>query len=385
MAYNGSPAPKLKNLEKEINSCSRCGFCRVWDWKGVNFVCPTYPYTEAFDTQYARGRLTMAQSLNRGTAEIDETFLEHLSQCSLCGSCAAHCPVGIPLSEIWHALRVDLAEAGHLLPAHQQLVENIRAHHNVFGALRNKAGGPAREVRKVKVLYFPGCQTDRKARQVGKATTDLLTKLGVDYAVLSDDVCCGYPLYEIGQMTTMQEDAAHTLAKIQAYQPEIILTTCVGCYRSLKVVYPQELGVKLGAEVLHAHEYFAQVLPHKLSSVSRKVTFHDPCILGREMGIYEEPRDLIKMIPGVELVEMYSNRKNALCCGGGGGVLNAFTDIAGQVGVERLQQAAATGASQLVTSCPTCVVNLKRSVSKAGLDIQVSDIVELLNEALRVG
>ena len=104
--------------------------------------------------------------------------------------------------------------------------------------------------------------------------------------------------------------------------------------------------------------------------------------MGRHMGIYDPPRELIRSVPGVELVEMYSNREHALCCGAGGGVLSAFTDLAGDVGVERLQQAAAAGATQVVSSCPTCVVNLKRSVAKAGLNLTVTDIVDLLNEAL---
>jgi Fe-S oxidoreductase len=384
MAQDGSPALKLEKYKDIMFACTRCGFCRIWDWKGTLWVCPTYPYTEAFDTQYARGRLAMAQSFFRGEAEIDATFLEHLYECSLCTSCGLHCPIDIPLIDIWHAFRTDLAEAGHILPEQQGVVDNIRTYHNVFGEVKRRAGQHAQEPRKVKVLYFPGCQTTRKARQVSKATGELLGKLGIDYAVIGEDVCCGYPLYEIGQMGVMAEDAAHTRAAIQVYQPDVILTTCVGCYRSLKVIYPQELGVELGAKVMHAHEFFASVLPDKLATLSRTVTYHDPCILGRQMGIFEEPRDLIKAIPGIELVEMYSNRKNALCCGGGGGVLSAFTDIAGQVAVERIQQAAAAGVTQLVTSCPTCVVNLKRSVSKAGLEIQVSDIVELLNEAVRV-
>jgi Fe-S oxidoreductase len=112
------------------------------------------------------------------------------------------------------------------------------------------------------------------------------------------------------------------------------------------------------------------------------VTYHDGCHAVHGLKMIVEPRELLRGLPGVELVEMYSHHKNGLCCGGGGGVLGSYTDIAGQVAVERLQQAAESGASQVVTSCPTCVVNLKRSVSKAGLDIQVSDIVELLNEAV---
>ncbi len=107
--------------------------------------------------------------------------------------------------------------------------------------------------------------------------------------------------------------------------------------------------------------------------------------MGRHMGVYDEPRSLIASVPGVELVEMYSNREHSLCCGGGGGVLGAFDEIAAQVAVERLQQAATAGAEQLVTSCPTCVVNLKRAVKKAGVNINVSDIIELVNEAVPNG
>jgi len=325
----------------------------------------------------------MAQAILKGEVEIDEAFLEHLSECTLCASCAEHCPVEMPLTEIWHALRADLVAAGHVLPAHQQAADNVREYHNVFGKSR-KSGEQGAEKRQVKVLYFPGCQTSRKARQIGKATSELLAKLGVDFATLDGDVCCGYPLYEIGQMAVMKEDAGHTVARIKAYNPDVILTTCIGCYRSLSVVYPRELGVDLGCAVRHVHEFFPRLLPADLLRISRTVTHHDPCIMGRYMGIYDAPRELIKRVPGVELVEMYSHHAHALCCGAGGGVLNACTDIAGEVSVERLQQAVAAGAEQIVTSCPTCVVNLKRSVSKAGVDIKVSDIVELLNEAVGV-
>src|SRR5512135_1327670 len=103
MATSESVTLRLEALREDLFSCSRCGFCRIWDWKGVNWVCPTYPYTEAYDTQYARGRVAMAQQYLSGTAQVKEHFLEHLTECSLCGSCAVHCPVGMPLVEIWQA------------------------------------------------------------------------------------------------------------------------------------------------------------------------------------------------------------------------------------------------------------------------------------------
>ena len=376
------PMPRLEKLSRELFACSRCGFCRVWNWEGVNWVCPTYPYTEAFDTQYARGRVNMAQAILKGEAEISQEFLVHLSECTLCASCAEHCPVDMPLTEIWHALRADLAEAGYALPAHLQAAENVREFHNVFGKSRRSSGEPV-EKRKVRVLYFPGCQSSRKARQISKATCELLTKLNVDFAMLEEETCCGYPLYEIGQLSAMQEDSAHTQAMIKAYQPDVVLTTCIGCYRSLSTVYPNELGVDLGCEVKHSHQFFPELLPDTMEEISRKVTWHDPCIMGRYMGIYEEPRQLIQRVPGIELVEMYSNHEHTLCCGAGGGVLNTCTDLAGEVSVERLQQAINAGAQEVVTSCPTCVVNLKRSATKMGTEISVVDIVELLNEAVR--
>jgi len=382
MATSSIPAPRLEALRKEIFDCSRCGFCRVWNWKGVSWVCPTYPYTEGYDTQYARGRVNMAQAILKGETEIDATFLEHLAQCSLCGSCGVHCPIGMPLFDIWNALRADLVDAGYMTASQAAVRDNVIQHHSIFGPGRRTAQGAATEPHKVDVLYFPGCQTNRKTRQIGKSTTDLLDKLGVNYAVLDEDVCCGYPLHELGQIEALRQAAEYTLTRIRAYQPDVVLTTCVGCYRAFTVVYPKELGLDTRLTVRHTHEFFPSLLPGKLHAIERKVTYHDPCVMSRHMGIYDEPRALVRSVPGVELVEMVSNREHGLCCGGGGGVLGAFNDLAADVAVERLRQAAAAGASQLVTSCPTCVVNLKRSVARAGLDLAVTDIVDLLNEAL---
>jgi Fe-S oxidoreductase len=383
MAKSEMVAPHLQALKEELYTCSRCGFCRIWDWKGVDWVCPTYPYTEAFDTQYARGRVNMAQQYLSGGVQVDERFLEQLSQCSLCGSCGVHCPVGMPLLQIWEAFRRDLAEAGHVYAPHQRVVDNISRYHSIFAPRPSAEPEPLREPRKVRVLYFPGCQTNRKARAIGEATTSLLDKLKVDYAVLREDACCGYPLFDIGQMDAMRANGARTVAAIEAWQPDVVLTTCIGCYRALKHVYPEKLNLTLRPQVQHVHDFFPALLPGKLQAISRKVTFHDPCIMGRHLGLFDEPRALIRLVPGIEFTEMYSHREHSLCCGGGGSVLGAFDAIAAQVAVERLKQAAAAGAEQVVTSCPTCVVNLKRAVRQAGVNLTVTDVVELLNEAAR--
>ena len=126
-----------------------------------------------------RGRVNMAQAILKGEADVDETFLEHLAQCSLCGSCGEHCPVGMPLLEIWSALRADLVDAG-LVTENQRVVrDNTVEHHSIFGPGRRPAGD-AKAPHKVDVLYFPGCQTSRKIKPIGRSTTELLDKLGVN-------------------------------------------------------------------------------------------------------------------------------------------------------------------------------------------------------------
>lgn len=372
----------LERYKHQIYDCSRCGFCRVWEWEGVEKVCPTYPATPGWETQYARGRVRLARATMEGDVEIGDAMLEHAFQCTLCRNCEAHCPVEVPLADIFHAWRVDLAAAGHNLPIHRLIAENVATHHSLYGPRGGRKGAEAAEARKVSVLYFPGCTTIRKARKVVKATAELLGKLGVDFAVLEEDACCGYPLYETGQVDAAREAADWSMERIQRYDPDIILTTCPSCYRVLRHIYPEEMGVEHGIEVLHVSQYLPPLVEGRLSEVAERVTWHDPCVLGRHLGMYEEPRDLLRLVPGLDLAEMHSNRENAACCGAGGGVLAAFDGISGEVAAHRLQQAAECGAGALTTSCPACYVNFQRMAGKAGSNIQVKDLVEIINEAI---
>ncbi|MDH7488497.1 MAG: (Fe-S)-binding protein [Anaerolineae bacterium] len=372
----------LEKLRHQIYQCSRCGFCRVWEWEGVENVCPTYPFTPGWESQYARGRVRLARATMEGEVEITPAMLEHAYQCTLCRNCEEHCPVEVPLGEIFHAWRVDLAAAGHNLPVHRQIAENVAVHHSLYGPRGGRKGAEASEPRKVSVLYFPGCTTIRKARRVVKATADLLGKLGVDYAVLEEDACCGYPLYETGMVSQAKEAADWSLERIKRYDPDIILTTCPSCYRVLRFIYPDEMGIQHGVEVLHVSQYLPDLVAGKLGELDLRVTWHDPCVLGRHLGMYDEPRHLLRLVPGLELVEMYSSRENAQCCGAGGGVMAAFDAISGGVAEDRLQQAVACEAAVIATSCPACYVNFQRTIGKAGLDMQVKDLVEILNEAI---
>lgn len=375
----------LEEFKHEIFDCTRCGFCREWHWKGIESVCPIYPFTPGFEVDYARGKVRIARALMENEVEITDSFIEHAFMCTLCGSCEEHCPIGIPLFDILHALRVDLVEAGYVLPAHRQIVSNIETYHNPYGPEQGMREGSTLRSAKTSVLYFPGCTSTHEATRIARSTTSILDKLGADYTLLDEEACCGHPLYRIGQMSAIKQTATKTLELIKQKDPDIVLTSCPACTEALRLIYPEKLGLTYNFEVQHITEFLSPIVQGKLVEYSAKVTWHDPCILGRRLGIYDKPREILHAIPGLELIEMYSNREDTLCCGAGGGVNWAFPDIAEQAAIRRLKQAKATGAQQLITSCPTCYVNFRKAIDRAKLNLQVKVISEIVNDVLDGG
>jgi Fe-S oxidoreductase len=400
----------LEELRREIYDCSRCGFCRIWGWEGVEHVCPTYPFTPGWETQYARGRVRMARATMEGELEVTEPFLDHAYACTMCGSCEVHCPVGMPLTEIFHAWRVDLAESGHVLPTHERVVTLVEKYLNPYGpppddaplpgataTLQELSASPEADsaglslgervteepgVRPVSVLYYPGCTTNRMAVEIVEAVASTLKKLGLDYAVYTDDTCCGFPLYEIGHVQKAGEVARVTLDRIRQYRPEIVLTTCPSCYQTFKHLCPEKMGLEVDFRVEHISEFLLPRVQGKLADRSTTVTWHDPCVLGRHLGMYDPPRELLKSVPGMDLAEMSANREDALCCGAGGGVYFSCQKMANQAVIERLQQAVATEAEQIVTSCPNCYVRFRQMSRHQRLKIQARDLSMVIDEAL---
>jgi heterodisulfide reductase subunit D len=214
------------------------------------------------------------------------------------------------------------------------------------------------------------------------AMAELLAKLGLDAAIFGDDTCCGFPLYEIGQLDAAREVAEATLERIARWQPDLLLTTCPSCFRTFKYLLPGEIGLPVGFEVQHLSEF---LLPHVegwLEESHATVTWHDPCVLGRHLGMYEQPRALLRAVPGLEIVEMPASRKDSLCCGAGGGVYFTCQSMANRAVVTRLEQAVATGAQQIVTSCPNCYVRFRQMSRQHHLLIQARDLSQVINEAL---
>jgi len=203
----------------------------------------------------------------------------------------------------------------------------------------------------------------------------LMERENVNYSVLGEEeVCCGYPLLINGQVEMAKEMARRNLSKVKETGARILLTTCPSCYRMWKKFYPELLGEETGLNIIHSVQWLAEA-GFSFKPFEEKLTYHDPCDLGRGCGIYEEPRAFLRSIPGVNLVEMPLTKGEALCCGGGGNV-ESFDPLTGEeVAKMRLDQARLTGAGLMITACPQC----RRTLSKAarGTGLKVMDIVEL--------
>ena len=213
------------------------------------------------------------------------------------------------------------------------------------------------------MLYFRGCTAREKETSIQDATELILKKAGVDYHILDDEKCCGSVLFRTG----FYDEALKQIEKnTEVLKGEKILTSCAGCYKTLKDDYD-------GLDVIHISQFLDELIREgklKLSKSDLNVTYHDSCHLGRHCQVFEQPRNVIKEV--ANLVEMENIKDNSLCCGAGGGVKSAYPEIASQMAVSRLNQAKDTNCKTLVTPCPFCKLNLKND------EIDVLDLTEFL-------
>jgi Fe-S oxidoreductase len=242
----------------------------------------------------------------------------------------------------------------------------------------------------MELLYFVGCyySYDPRLKKVAVATAKILRKAGVDFGILgSRESCCGESIRKTGN-----EDAFKTLAKdnIKAFIDngvKKVLVASPHCYHSFKNEYPEFM---VNFEVVHITQLLAELIEQGRleldGSFDKKVTYHDPCYLGRHNGVYDAPREVLQELPGLQLVEMADSRENSLCCGGGGGRIWMETPKEERFSDLRVAQAAEVGADVLATSCPYCISNFEESRLAMGDGApEIKDITEVLHEALQEG
>ena len=363
-------------LEEALYRCNKCGFCQA--------TCPFYQTTQQ-EWTVARGRLRLMKGVHEHSLPMTDVYARSMYHCFCCGACSATCPSGVQVEELLLAGRRALARNGLLPDALEEMGRTLGA----TGSLTGEAGEARlswaqnleslpRQGGQHELVYFVGCVSSLYPQAYGlpQSMVGLLEREGADYAILgTGEVCCGYPLYISGLEDQARQMARSNLSTVRETGASRLLTTCPSCYRAWREFYPELLGEDLDIEVVHATEWLAEAaLP--LRPLEKRVTYHDPCDLGRGCGIYEVPREFLRRLKGLELVEMPYNRAEALCCGGGGNMESLDAESSRSVVRLRMEQAAGTGAEMVVTACPQCKRTLSGARSRE-IRVQVVDIIEL--------
>ena len=379
-----APFKEIIDLIKEqggdaFKYCYQCGLCDT--------VCP-WNRVRSF---------SMRKLIREATFGLTEIESEDLWRCTTCGKCPQYCPRGVKQIESGVSLRRIAAEndifPGPIAPIRTVSV-GLMGEGNPFNEERKKRADWA-EGLSVKtftegmdVLYFSCCYLSYAPRlkKVAAATVDILKKAGVKFGILgSKESCCGESIRKTGNEELYRKLAKDNIKAFIDNGVKKILVSSPHSYHTFKNEYPEFM---VNFEVVHVSQYILELINDgrlKLNGeYPKKVTYHDPCYMGRHNGIFDEPREILKKMNGLELLEMPDSRENSLCCGGGGGRIWVETPKAERFSDLRLQQAIDVGAEVLATSCPYCITNFEdsRLSLDEGVELEIRDITEIIQELI---
>jgi len=378
----GKIEEETKEFIEGIEKCLRCRYCLT--------VCPLY---DGWLTQAASGKMQSIYYLLKWGLKPDEHFRRMLFRCSTCKKCDVICKTqagDVKPGEKTEKFREILNKKYGMQPLERQIAarDGIMKHNNPYHEPHENRFKWAADLPKSgKYLYFVGCTAAYRILEVARATVEIFRKLGVDFFVLNDEACCGSVLLRTGQTDDVVKVIGKNMDLFRKNGVKNIVTSCAGCYRTIKVDYPI-FADSFNINVLHSSEVVKEHLPKYLSKLRKPknqivVTYHDPCHLGRHCDLYEAPRDVIKMLPNVKLVEMKTNRADATCCGAGGGLKSGFPQEALDVAKKRIKEAEETGAERLISACPFCQLNLVQAIKETGSKLKMQDLTEFVLEFLQ--
>jgi len=377
-----------------VHRCFRCGYCKfTGDY--TDFNCPTYRKFR-FETYSPGGRMWLIRAWLNDEIKNSDRFQEILFSCATCANCVEHCVFTFSedLVNIFISAREEMINDGIIPPPVRDYLKNININGNPYKEPASERGkwaeGTLVETYKdQEYLFYIGCvgSYDERGKKIARAVSNLLLKAGLSIGILGDkENCDGNEVRTIGEAGLFQFLAEKNIALFRDLGVKKIITLDPHAFNTFKKDYPALDGE---FEVYHYTQVLAPLIQSgkiPLKELNDKITYHDPCYLGRHNGEYNAPRKILKAIPGIELVEMDRSRENAFCCGGGGG--NFFTDILG--GGEdspsriRVREALDTGAGIIAVACPQCAKMLDDAVKIEQLDdrLKVVDVAEIVTNCL---
>jgi Fe-S oxidoreductase len=390
-------------------NCGRCSVCKwidSWEVKDARFakVCPSH-HRYLFDAYSSQGRMDLALAIMDERLNPDNApkLLDVLYKCNTCGGCDASCKRNQDMEplRVMLDMRARAVEQGWLLPQHMPVVESLRKEDNTMSGKKADRGKWAEGLglkdatrERCEVLFHCGCEMsfDPGLWKVARGAVEVLRRSGIEPGILGkDETCCGCKMFDMGYRGEFLKYAQSNLDAWKNAGASTIVTACADGYYAMNRLYP-EIGSKF--RVIHIVQFMYELLQKGQLELTRpvnlKATWHDPCHLGRRdndriyvpgkalMGIYDEPRSLLKSVPGLDFVEMFRIKEYGWCCGTGGGVKEAYPDFSQWTALERLREATAVGAEAIVTACPWCERQFLDTIKENGLPLQVLDLVEVM-------
>ena len=417
----------LPQVLEEARQCVKCGNCMA--------QCPVYLETLE-EPLVARGKLALIEGVSEEDPEFNKRFNEILSQCLLCGTCAENCPNGVPADEIIREARSLLVkEKGLSLPKKAIFKYLLDSEHFMNLLLKGGAslqhlflkkipeesglhlrfpvpildsrrfipplaqdsfldlhsGWVRAEKETMRVGLFVGCVSNYLFPRISRSALDLFLSHGVSVYIPESQRCCGLPAFGSGDEETPRSLARRNIESFDEEGLEKIVAPCASCASMLKLDYPllfeesdsfyaRALG--FSSKVTDASQFLAPILGQRAAENGRRskgrVTFHDPCHLRRKLGIFKEPRNLLKGLPGMEYVEM---REANRCCGQGGSFNIANYDLSLKILGRKIEAVEETGADVVATACSGCLLQLMDGLHQQGLKKEVRHLVEMVNQA----
>jgi Fe-S oxidoreductase len=378
-----------------LHRCFRCGYCKL-PGNYTDFNCPAYAAFR-FETYSPGGRMWLLRAWLDQKLEPSRRFQEILFSCTACRNCVEQCALPKIKDELLLALtagREELIDQGKVPPAVRDCLTKFQNYGNPYGLSRKKrphwANGAGVELFSDQdYLFFPGDvgAFDDRGKEIARSVAMLLTRLGISFGILGEkEVSDGNEVGAMGESGLFRLLAEENIKQFDQSNVKKIIALSPHGFNALKNEYPALGGVY---QVFH----YSQILADHCGSLSfgdaprkLRVTYHDPCYLGRHNREYGAARKVLAALPGLEIREMDRSMQDALCCSGGGG--NLFTDIIGNgpesPARDRAAEACDTGAEILAVSCPTCAVMLADAVKANNMDerIQVKEISEMVNDKL---
>lgn len=411
--------PQDVRLDEAVASCMKCGFCQA--------VCPVFLGEE---TTTPRAKVRLARAVLEGDLELTAGVKRQAERCLNCRSCAVECPSGVEPNKIALMLRADCANRDGL-PLLKKLAFHGALPHQRLAAWGSRLMGAAQQVlaldlqnnplrlvlpavgiradrdfppfgrrslmarlpresqpygdEKATVLYFPGCAANLLYPEIGLATISVLRKLGARVILPRELVCCSTPVFSSGDLDGARRLAWRNLDVFARIRPDFIVTSCGSCGLTIKHEWADILGLEaqgVSDKVLDVAEFVARYAPdNALREIAGAgtATYHDSCHLRRGMGVWQEPRQLLRSILGDEFAEMQEADR---CCGGGGTFALEHPELSQTVAETKMQRIAAAGADTVVTGCPACTMQLRDSAVHRRMTLRVEHTVQLIDRAL---